>query len=74
MPWQLLGSLIPVVVLLSLLIYHEYRSRHRSKEWHDESERHVAVGAECANEMHKVKYGRPSTELEREFPALKAIK
>ena len=74
MTWQLLGTVIPVVILLAASIFHVRRSQRRDQERHDESEKLGEVGAKCANDLHKRKYGRSSTDLENAFPSLKVVK
>lgn len=74
MPWSLILSVIPLVMFVTFLIVHEHKVDKRFKEKKAENRECVRPIAKIANEKHKKKFGRPSTELNEVFPELKVVK
>lgn len=73
-PWQLILSAVPVVVLLLALVRYEIKSTLHTRKAEKEEKDILVPLAEKMQKKHKAKYGRPDTELEREFQALQEAK
>ena len=73
-PWALLMSLVPLIVLLTFLIGFEYRSSQRHKAIRRESRECIRPIARIADRMHKKKFGAPSDEIAEVFPDMKVVK
>lgn len=74
MPWQLLLSVVPVVILMGALLHYELRSSRIHKEQDKEEQALVVPLAKKIQEKHVQKYGRADTDIEREFPELQQAK
>ena len=74
MPWPLILSILPLIALMGWLIIHEKRSDKKHDEMHEENRESIKPVAELADDLHKKRFGRGSTELGEVFPELKAIK
>ena len=74
MPWSLIMSVIPFVAFVGLLVVHEFKSSKRLKAERDENRECIKPLAKIADNEHKKRFGRPSTELNEVFPDLKAVK
>ena len=74
MPWQLILSVVPIVVLMGALFHYELRSSRMHKEQEKESETLVVPLAKKIQQKHVQKYGRADTDIEREFPELQQAK
>jgi hypothetical protein len=74
MPWQLILSAVPIVILLLALVRYEVKSTiHQRKKEKEEKEVMLPL-VEKVQKKHTAKYGRPDTELEREFRAMSEAK
>ena len=74
MSWSLIASLLPFVALLGILVVHQLRSEKKFKQHRREHQEHIRPIAKIADDAHKKKFGRPSTELNEVFPDLHAVK
>lgn len=74
MPWQLILSTLPIVMLLVALLRYELRVGRSMKKKHEEEKALLVPLAKKMQKKHELKYGRPNTELEREFPELNQAK
>ena len=74
MPWLLIASILPLIVLTGWLMLHEKRSDKKHDEMHEQSRESIMPVAKVANDLHQKRFGRSSTELCEVFPELKAIK
>ena len=67
MPWQLILSAVPVILLLAALVRFEVISNIHERE-KDQKEKDILMPlVEKVQQKHKEKYGRMDTDLEREF-------
>ena len=73
-PWQLLLSAVPVVILLLALVRYEVMSTLHTRKAEKEEKEILVPLVKKMQEKHKEKYGRPDTELEREFQTLREAK
>ena len=74
MPWSLILSVLPLISLLGVFVYYEVRNEKKRKILDTEAHDSIKPVAKIADDLHKKKYGRPSSELVQTFPDLKAIK
>lgn len=74
MPWQLILSAVPIVILLLALVRYEVKSTIHQRQKEQEEKKVLMPLVKRVQEKHKEKYGRADTELEREFQALSEAK
>ena len=67
-------SVVPIIVFVVLLAYHERKGAQREKAQREKFEKVITPVAKMANGLHEKKYGRPSTDLMEQFPDLKVVK
>lgn len=74
MPWQLILSAVPVILLLIALVRYEIKMTARKKKKEKQEKEVLMPVVEKIQQKHREKYGRPNTELEREFRAISEAK
>lgn len=73
MPWSLLASVLPLIFFVALLGAHVVTSRKSDRRHQEEHQKCIRPIVKIADEAHRKKFGKPSTELVEVFPELKAV-
>lgn len=74
MPWPLIMSVLPLVLMMGFIVKYELESEKNFKKKSDANKECIRPIAQIADELHVKKFGRHSTELDEVFPDLKAVK
>lgn len=74
MTWQLMISIVPFVLFVLILAYHEHRGAKKEIAQQKKFDEVIEPAVKLTNELYEKKYGRPSPELVEEFPNLKVVK
>jgi hypothetical protein len=73
-PWPLLLSAVPVILLLLTLVRYEVKCTLHHKRQKQEEKDILSPVIREVQEKHTKKFGRPDIELEREFQELREAK
>lgn len=71
---ELLLSIVPLLALIMILVWYEYKSTKVIDQKHQETQAAIEPVAKVANDLHTRKFGRASSEIGEVFPELKAVK